>query len=1629
MTKHLLRPALLVMALWAAFAASAAESLSIPYVNACNDKTTATLVSGTTKSWTSSTGSGGYFQIQRKSSSVGYDAAAFFGPFDLKGGTAYRIDADIATSSTAYKAVAKVGTATSPAINYINVFGTNASVVSTSATVPVTVPFYYQPATDMDGVYICVYFDSETPASFTYLRLFQFAIETVASIPPGQVSDIVVTPDATGLKKADFSFKAPATDAVGNALSSLDAVKVLWEGNEIYSKSSPTPGETLTFSRDFSQATKHTFQFYAYRDGVASQMAETSVQIGSSIPALSMTNSSTDGYGARHTYRAQYMPTGEVKLALDYIAAEKHKGNGETFTVVRMPDNVTVATASSTADVTDTAFPTDKRVSYWYVATVYDADGGATSTQYTSSVISINNPTDYLVAFSYNRETPTDNAISEMTLFDISGKGYVWNYNTNGFASTNNTDNMLVTPGVKLEKGKFYRFSATVSAANSGVGFELLRGLSNHPDYQTVKVRDYELAVFSQEEPAYGYFQADTTANVFFSIHGYNTDNPDNLNTIRLHGLTVTEVSDDLPGPVADLNVSYTSSTAAVISFTASPTNIGGTAQRSLTAVYVYKDGELIKTFENPTPGQTYTLDVPVESGVTSTYRVTPANEAGTGDYAEVKVGLITPPYSNAFDSKDALVGYDIVDVGLDGFTWHIQSNKARAYDNMSNCLNDWLITPPIHLEGGQWYKAQYNTWSDSDGTDNTLTLYIGTKSDPSAMTTAVVGPTAVTNTSAARVKDYFSVAETGEYYLAFHAFNDKENACPLWLTDFTLSAPISAEVPAAGEITVTPDALGALKADVTVTLPTKTIAGAELTSLTKLTLYIDDVQTAEKTVALGDGTATFNLTDLTEGIHEFAVYPSNSYGTGRECEAKAYIGINVPSYPLDFTVSLTDEDGQVHFSWNPPTTDKDGFPINPDLLTYDLFIYTYDSTDGASELTFAGNLSTTEYTYRVQGSTAEQQFYRFGVRAYTSKGGGSGFLAPYIAVGPAYKMPFLESWASYTPEHLFRFLNYDNYLFSSWGYAPSNLIGIPCFDGDDGYACFEAISAGASSALVSGRVSITGTKPQLSIFTYNLAEDGNVDTNKLGFKVCPRGSTEFVEVATKTVNEWAGGLPGWQKIIVDLSDYVGKEIEIALTGEAWSNQYILVDRMQVTEAPAIDMNAACVTVPEELFIGVDNALTGTIRNTGTAEASGTVTLMRDGRDIAKQEFTLAAGAMKTVDFADRFDAADVSDTRTFTYTIYVEAEGDVDVTDNTSGEVTAKVVDNSGYPTVQNLLATSGDDSQSINVTWTAPDVPEKASEITDDLESYPSWSTMYTGVGDYTFIDADGVGVSQVVGIDWPIPLASDQSFFLCDFSDTCFIAAREAYPTRFIAHSGDKAFVSICPYDRSNYGTDDWLILPRLSGDAQTISFYARSASEGYPENFYVYTSTTSRSESAFTQIGFESSIPAEYTKYSYEVPAGTKYFAIRHYKFYGFLFYVDDITFTPAGNEELVLQGYRVRQSGDVVADYDATSRKHVDTAPKDGVNSYVVSAVYNRGEGPGTEVLAEFSAIDRMLTGAPVAIGDRGCIRVYNADGETVTVFDTAGRVVYTGDARSEIPATAGVYIVRIAADTFKVAVR
>ena len=261
--------------------------------------------------------------------------------------------------------------------------------------------------------------------------------------------------------------------------------------------------------------------------------------------------------------------------------------------------------------------------------------------------------------------------------------------------------------------------------------------------------------------------------------------------------------------------------------------------------------------------------------------------------------------------------------------------------------------------------------------------------------------------------------------------------------------------------------------------------------------------------------------------------------------------------------------------------------------------------------------------------------------------------------------------------------------------------------------------------------------------------------------------------------------------------------------------------------------------------------------------------------------------------------------------------------------------------PAVTDLRAEQ-DEFGITTLTWSEPDysvIPAHA--VTEDFESYEAFTI--SDFGDWKMHDGDGAYVTTIQGCIWPNYFKPTAYQIFAPAKTQPAIAIDAWQP-----HSGEQYPISFCCEQPQN---DDWLISPELSGEEQTVSFFAKTANNEYGlEQFEFLYSTGSTDVSDFVSLTpTPVEVPVEnWTQYSYKIPEGAKHFAIRCVSPYRFAFMLDDITFDVGAQPvNLVLKGYHIFRDGQQLTVEPQTARTFTDNA--EGTHTYKVKVVYDLGE--------------------------------------------------------------------------------
>lgn len=259
----------------------------------------------------------------------------------------------------------------------------------------------------------------------------------------------------------------------------------------------------------------------------------------------------------------------------------------------------------------------------------------------------------------------------------------------------------------------------------------------------------------------------------------------------------------------------------------------------------------------------------------------------------------------------------------------------------------------------------------------------------------------------------------------------------------------------------------------------------------------------------------------------------------------------------------------------------------------------------------------------------------------------------------------------------------------------------------------------------------------------------------------------------------------------------------------------------------------------------------------------------------------------------------------------------------------------------------------------------------------------------------------------------------------------ASHQGLDESFAAHSGTKYLANM--YNDIKGRVDDWAISPELTGENQAVTFWAKSYGSEIKERMEIYYSTGSLNPADFVNLDLTTTVPNEWAQYTVVLPAGAKYFAIRNYTFGGYFLMLDDFKFKaadPAAN--LSLQGFNVYHNGVKANEELHGECEFVHVPAVHGVQKYVVTAVYDKGESrPCQEAVIQFSGVADGTVATVKVTGLDGEICITGANGIQTVITAMDGKTMYSGIGNDKfgVSVPTGVYVVKVGTKSAKIIVR
>lgn len=1534
-----------------------------------------------------------------------------------------------------------------------------------------------------DGVYdICLYVytpsaHSSNTAKSRALYFDDFKL-SYGSMDAPDVPAMTITPDASGILKADVKVTAPTRSIRGDLLSAITKIEVYRDGGVAKEFTTCSPGQTLTFTDYVAQPGNHNYSVIAYNSYGPGQAFELQTAIGG-LPETQTWDNNTYG-----PYWAKYTPDGKVRIEFPRVTTKP------TYNTIEVADeNLTYKVQTTSGRVITGELKECSRVTqqisqnpdyeiqmYYIIDDAFDAGSEPIGWQYKISTIEngIETHRGYTNYICLNNQVPyypnmqTTTSLQAFTAdCDYS---YGWQYMSGGGGHLSGSASRpygysdknyfyidwLISPGIILYKDKFYRVKVTSCSDNGVVTYTIKAGKGSYrealdivvtEDHPTVK-GDSNMSTLQTDEM---FMSVPEDGQYFVGLMPVLPNSSANT-TFRMRRFDIIEVDPTLPDAPTDVKVVYSSTggSGGKVTFKVPSKAINGDNVKGLTKIEVYKDGEPYTTITNGiTPGADLSFDVSVTAGQQNVYAIRAYNAAGQGESASATVFVLSTPYSNDFSSKNSLQGFTLINNLNNGQDFHIQSEQVRLfYSDMGN--DHWLIMPPITLTAGQYYQFNYNLKANADEAGEAVVM-MGKAPSPDALT-EVITPTFEINSEQnifnGLHEEWFTVEESGQYFIGFHITKPEgRHTKEIYIDDLYIASGVSGTVPDKGILKVTPDPDGALTAELSYTVPTKSLNGAALNanSTQSVYFYINDVQTGgiQEDGTENPSTRTFNAypgqtVSIKVKVPEDLpyIFSARAGYNGRLTYTDAFVGINRPAYPDPSTIQLVETlpYGHVKLSWDAVTKDVEGYDLNPDNLVYEVMslVPSVYNPETLVEQPILTDIKGTSCEFDAVSPEAAQTMKRFVLRARNSRGEGSqGVLTKYINVGKPYHMPYRESFGTDKNNPGAKTAIYSEVLegVCNWGIMTDGLdSNVKSSDGDGCYAAMEALFLESKGRLFTGKINLgSSDKPCLTFMVFNPTQDGSDALNLIQPMIYTHHDGKWHEVAeARTVSELTNNRPGWSKVSYDLSEYTDNVVICAIDATCMRHTFTSIDNVRVWEMPENDLALMSHDAPVSIAPGVPFEVNVNISNSGTKPVTPTnVEMYLDGELVHfVPGFEIDKNEIATVSFSHSIPVVDIQDTHELKFKL--NNPNDCDDTDNELSAIVSIV--NTHLPGVENLKG-NVEGERKLTLTWDAPAISQEP-RVTENFENWTAGKATQYG---WTSYDKDGrniIGINDGTGnavVVPGLPAFEPASFAVIDTKNGPLGG------TVFEPYSGDKCLLSLIPSGQSGK-SDDWFISPLLSGDSQTVKFAARNYSY-YPARIEVLYSEGSMSLDNFQSIATGQLSGGEWQDLSVTLPAGARRFALRNVSYCeeSYLLMIDDITYEPATGSDVDVTGYNIYNNKTCIA----TSYDNSYTFPGShdvGEYIYGVSACYANGESKVVPVNVLISGVgveEISIADGVYVFGGNGCIHITNAEGMDVHVYDINGHVVASGQvpASGRLNAAKGIYVVVVGDTTERILVK
>ena len=1035
----------------------------------------------------------------------------------------------------------------------------------------------------------------------------------------------------------------------------------------------------------------------------------------------------------------------------------------------------------------------------------------------------------------------------------------------------------------------------------------------------------------------------------------------------------------DRPGLVKNLTMTRDGNNVS-LSWEAPEGIHGGYVDPSQVTYNIFRNPEHT-TLENDYASLTYTEVFEPTKTIDLNYGVIAHYDGKIGPVAysnteHIEVTAEPPVYYSFTPFPDDFEQFTVIDGDNDGKTWNFTEVYLLYDGDGQSTADDWLISPDIHLAPGRVYYLGYEFKPQNTILyPVTYDIQLGHGKTAEAMTQTVRPSTTVKTEDASTwtggyppvsFTDNIIIDTDGTYNIGLHLTS---SFAKVRLSYISVSpGPLTTAPAAPTDLTVTAADEGELSAEISVTAPAKSIDGNDLSSLSKIEIlrYVPATQKF-RVIETVDNPEPGETVTVSNNVHYPGDYTYQAVAYTEDGEAglysgsaSAYIGVDTPGSPKNLQFNLTSYCSGT-LNWSAPDAGANGRYFDPEGVTYTVYgMYDYIyGTQEPIEEELEETSCDLEFDFD-DGEEDEQYEETYLVIATNDAGESVPAISPMAVYGKNYVLPFYEQFDYGSTKYNFWFKDaLDKEGMDNLGWTLSatdgfgNIPGCAQFFGD----------LNISQALCSGKIDISSVEnPMLSFYVFGRPMGGT------HLYVAVTGNINDPGTVVKTIdfNEDFKEYNGWKRFEIPLDAFTSQPYIHLIFKAAVDENYscsFMVDDVKIQKPAENDLAAVGIAASADMVKvgdGTSSTITATLTNMGSRTVAGneyTVDFYKDGNKLASVDgVDIKHNEEKTVSYVYTPAPGDKGLAQ---ITAMIAFDADEDRSNNESAPVSIRVIQPT-LPTVSDLNGKVT--AEGMELYWTAPDLSKKTERVTDDFESYEPFAI--DNVGEWTMRDLDGQETCSVGEYQYPY-MGEPKAYQVFNPSKT------QPALQYWSAYSGEQMLVCFSTPEPTN---DDWLISPRLSGEAQNISFMAQTIDDTWgAEKIEIWYSTTGTDTGDFIKLTPSPvSVPTVWKEHVYSLPEGAKYFAIRCVSSVTFALFIDDISYERPFSNDLTILGYNVYRDGQRVNDTMLTDPKFTDTGY--GADSkWYVTVVYDMGESGasnliGTSGVATVTADD---TGSPV----------------------------------------------------------